>query len=1175
MTSRIESLTAHDLPLKLGRYELTALVGEGAMGRVFRAELQGPAGFRKPVALKLIRNDAMSGRASRDMLIREARVGGLLRHPNIVDVYDFGEVEEQLYIAMELVEGVPLSGLMDFRLPLPIDPALDVVQQVAMGLASAHDLEVTNFASANLVHRDLKPANVLIDVRGMVKVADFGVAQFRDSAYSERSIWGTPPFMSPEQARGEGLDGRSDLFSLGSILFELVCGDRLFPGSDHLEVFPKLQAVEDLIAAREIHSAMEEHAEGLGDVLERCIRFDPELRFADAHELWAALERVRRRVPNGPPLRVLVEECLAFIPQEEHTVTSYEPSWSVEIDSEAGGGTWAGDKDNNLPVGADPFVGRQGELHSLTRLVERARVVTVSGPVGCGKTALARAFCEDARGASFQETWWCALSDEAEPAAISRVLAEVLGVPPGATADHAVVGGRVAQALSSRSGVLVVLDGVDRLIGHLGPVVQGWLDGSDVHVLVTARQPVGAPGEQVLRLGPLSTKEAVELLRARSPVELPESRLRDVAERVDRLPVALEVAAGLLGESGSDTLVARLGSLTDGDLRRGLDSAWGLLGPWERRVLVQLSLFRGGFGYPDYRRVVAVEGVDDPDLLARVLETLLEKSLVRTVARQPEPRFEMLRTLREYLSGHRLQVLGANQAAELRRRYVACFARLGTEVHQLRLWGLQSATALAELRRERGNLLTATRFALDDADFDAALLCARALCWDALAHGLPPGLDQLIEELRGTPDLPAIGSARLLLALGPLLAQDGRDELAREALLEGMALAVQTEARREAGWLRIELAVLEIKRARLEEARDHVEAAHGLSRAIRDRHLEARALRTAALLQTRYGKHEGAERHLSAALTLTRSLGFKSLEARVLDLMGVTALRRGELDRAVHLMQRALAGARELGDRSLEVRELRNLGIVYFRQHRIARARRAMEKAVALANSHGLAGAYDFCLSLGELALEDGRLDEAARHLHEAESLARSQDLPDQLAIVLNDIGLLNVERGRFEAARRALREAEVVIAPTGLRELLVIVLLTRAELELRAGALPDVSRKLEPALALARAVRSPRLEGVALGVQGELAIARGRPKDAARFLDEALDHLAAGDLGAWNDARVRRARVHLLVGEVEEAERHLGEVEGLVDAHGLGPDALIRRKLRAARAQLSTNTGT
>ena len=1175
MKSRVESLTAHDLPYRLGRYELTALVGEGAMGRVFRAELQGPAGFRKPVALKLIRNDAVSGASSRQMLIREARVGGLLRHPNIVDVYDFGEFEQQLFIAMELVEGVPLSRLMDFRLPLPIDPALDVVQQVAMGLASAHDLEVTNFASANLVHRDLKPANVLLDVRGLVKVADFGVAQFRDSAQSESSIWGTPPYMSPEQARGEELDGRSDLFSLGAILFELVSGDRLFPGVGHNEVFPRLQAVEDLIAAREIHSAMEEHAEGLGDVLERCIRFDPELRFGDAHELWAALERVRRRVPSGPPLRVLVEECLAFIPQDEHTVTSYEPSWSVEIDSEAGG-TWAGDKVHNLPTGPESFIGREGELHSLSRLLERARVVTVSGPVGCGKTALAREFCEGALEQDFQEIWWCSLADEAEPAAVSRVLGEVLGVPPGTALDNAALAARVGHALASREDVLVVLDGVDRLVGHLGVSVQSWLDASDVKVLVTARQQVGAPGELVLRLGPLSADEAVELLRARSPVELPESRLREVAKRVDRLPVALEVAAGLLGEAGSDTLVAKLGSLADGDLRKGLDSAWALLGPWERRVLVQLSLFRGGFDYADYQQVVAVEGVADKELVGRVLESLLEKSLIRTVARQPEPRFEMLRTLREYLAGHRLQVLGATQAAELRRRYVACFARLGTEVQQLRLWGLQSADALNDLRRERRNLLNATRFALDDADFDAALLCARALCWDAVAHGAPRGLDQLIDELRGTPDLPALGLARLLLALGPLLSQTGNDEAAREALLEGMALAVQAEARREAGWLRIELAVLEIKHARLDQARDHVEAAHALSRSLRDRHLEARSLRTAALLQTRYGKHESAERHLAASLTLTRSLGFKSLEARVLDLMGVTALRRGELDRAVQLMQRSLAGARELGDRSLEVRELRNLGIVYFRQHRIAHARRAMEQAVALADAHSLTTAYDFRLSLGELALEDGRLDEAARHLAEAEALARTQDLPDQLTIVLNDLGLLATERGRFDVARGHLQEAERVVAPTGLRELLVIVLLTRAELELRAGNQADVARKLEPALALARAIGSPRLEGVALGVKAELALAGGRPQDAGRMLDEALAHLAAGDLGAWNDARVRRARVHLALGEREEAERHLGEVEGLVDAHGLGPEALIRRKLRAARAQmLARSPGT
>jgi len=225
-----------DLPVRLGPYTLLSLLGVGGMARVYRAIREGPMGFRKELAVKLIRaGDTPESRGLVKHLINEARLGGQLRHPNVVDTYEFGAVGDEHYIAMELVNGLTLrallSGLAYRNSRIPFTAVLDLAMQVSQGLDYAHALTSPEGEPLNLIHRDLKPANIIVTMTGQAKIMDFGIARSEAALFKSTSVHttkGTLKYMSPEQLSDPAnMDHRSDLFSLGAIIFECVAGEQL------------------------------------------------------------------------------------------------------------------------------------------------------------------------------------------------------------------------------------------------------------------------------------------------------------------------------------------------------------------------------------------------------------------------------------------------------------------------------------------------------------------------------------------------------------------------------------------------------------------------------------------------------------------------------------------------------------------------------------------------------------------------------------------------------------------------------------------------------------------------------------------------------------------------------------------------------------------------------------
>jgi serine/threonine-protein kinase len=265
----------------VGRYEIIGELGRGAMGVVYKAK--DPT-IGRTVALKTLRLD-VHGLEAGEMVRRfqnEARAAGLLNHPNIVTIYDAGEHEGIFYIAMELMEGTTLHELLHEKHILPADEVVHLAHEICKGLDYAH--------SHGIVHRDVKPANIMITSRGAVKIMDFGIAKAGGSVTSTGQVLGTPNYMSPEQVKGRPLDGRSDLFSFGVILYEMLAGEKPFSGQNVTTIIYKI-VNENPIAPHDLDVTIHP---GLSAVVTRALAKAPDDRYQTGAELVRDLDNYRQ-----------------------------------------------------------------------------------------------------------------------------------------------------------------------------------------------------------------------------------------------------------------------------------------------------------------------------------------------------------------------------------------------------------------------------------------------------------------------------------------------------------------------------------------------------------------------------------------------------------------------------------------------------------------------------------------------------------------------------------------------------------------------------------------------------------------------------------------------------------------------------------------------------------------
>src|SRR5208337_635907 len=277
-----------DTIAKAGRYEILGELGRGAMGVVYRAV--DPV-IGRNVAVKTIRlTEEGTGLSRPELLSRfqtEARAAGLLTHPNIVVVYDAGEEDGLYYITMELVVGNSTQTVLDSGEAFPVPRILRILEQTCSALQFAHE--------RNIVHRDIKPANLMLTADDTVKVTDFGTAKILQFGTVQQTthVMGTPSYMSPEQVKGRPVDGRSDIFSLGVLLYEILTGEKPFPGQSITTVIYKI-VNEEPVPPRTLNPSIHP---GLSDIVMRALAKEPEVRYQSCREMLEDLRNYRALVP--------------------------------------------------------------------------------------------------------------------------------------------------------------------------------------------------------------------------------------------------------------------------------------------------------------------------------------------------------------------------------------------------------------------------------------------------------------------------------------------------------------------------------------------------------------------------------------------------------------------------------------------------------------------------------------------------------------------------------------------------------------------------------------------------------------------------------------------------------------------------------------------------------------
>src|SRR5262245_23237870 len=301
------------IPARIGRYEIIGRLGGGGMGVVYKA--YDPQ-IGRDVAIKQIREE-LDSQELRDRLLREVRATGRLRHPNIVSTFDIGDHDGFPFIVMEFVEGRTLDAIIAADDRLPLRTRIDLMAQLCSGLGAAHD--------AGIIHRDVKPANLIVDASGTLKIVDFGIARLTASATGTVAI-GTANYMSPEQWTGHGVDIRTDIFAAGALFYELLSGQKAFPGKSLPEICQRVMNEQPI--------PLETLCDGLPpqvvEIVNRMLDKTPSNRFESLTPVRTQLLEIHARLTKAE--ETAYAATIRLRPDELHpTATTSAPDPGIDL----------------------------------------------------------------------------------------------------------------------------------------------------------------------------------------------------------------------------------------------------------------------------------------------------------------------------------------------------------------------------------------------------------------------------------------------------------------------------------------------------------------------------------------------------------------------------------------------------------------------------------------------------------------------------------------------------------------------------------------------------------------------------------------------------------------------------------------------------------------------------
>jgi predicted ATPase len=894
---------------RLGPYEIVAPLGAGGMGEVYRAR---DTRLDRTVAIKLL-PDAFSANKNRlHRFEEEARSASALNHPNIVTIYELGQDGSVHYIAMELVDGTTLRELLASG-SLPMRKAIEIAAQIADGLTKAHE--------AGITHRDLKPENLMVSRDGFVKILDFGLAKHSSSSgdYADLTrtsasltasgfVMGTVGYMSPEQAGGQRVDFRSDQFSFGLLLYEMVTGRRPFQRSTAAETMVAILREHPEPIAAQMRTA----PAPLCWAIERCLAKDPDKRYVSTRELARELAAIRDRFSERPVSQV---ETLPA----------------------------------NLPVSRTGFVGREKEATAVTELLLRQEVclVTVTGPGGIGKTRLAvevaSGLTEHFRGGIH----FVPLSSLNDPSLVVSAIVQTLGIREAGGQSPLEILKKNFQD-SFRAPMLFVLDNFEHLLQAAATVAELLVMAPNLKVLVTSRAALHVYGEHEFPVPPLALPDsrsvtsveilsqcpAVALFVQRAAAAKPDFELNrenapvvaEICARLDGLPLAIELAAARVKVLSPSAMLSRLASrlqlLTGGardlpqrlqTLRAAMDWSYDLLNAAEQKLFRRVSVFVGGCTLEGVEAVCDTKNDLNLDLLDG-MASMVDKSLMQQVE-QPngESRFVMLETIREYA----MEKLKTSDEEALTKRAHAAYCLVMAEEEAKEQSGPEGTQWLDRFAIEHDNFRAALEWLTETGDAAWGLRLGTALFhfWEMREY-LAEGRDSLGKVLK----IPAAASptkarARALFAAAVLTGEQGDFASAVPQMKESLDIARELQDNQGVAVSLNALAVLARDQGDVALAHSLFEESLIVWRELGDLKAVARSLSNLANVVKLQGNYSRASSLYAECLSIFRGLRDRTGVAWTLNHQGDVSCDQGDTAAARAQYEHALAIFHEVGDR--------------------------------------------------------------------------------------------------------------------------------------------------------------------------------------------------------------------------------------------------------------------